>query len=289
MAKKAKTTELIEVQAIDVAEITMRFLGKSPTIMNRFSAKAWQELLFPSIKQNRAGLEQSLKHDPFAEFRGACYVNKDPKSKTLIHLPSGSFHGAMAAAALDLPGAAKAKIERLTKIVDITIELYGIPQIFCAMVRNSDMNHTPDVRTRPIFPEWAGELTVQYVKGIISERTVANLMGAAGLINGIGDWRGQKGGPFGSFEIVGSDNKDWHRIVKTQGRTAQEKAFRNPAFYDENTEELLIWFEQEVANREMEAKLGDGGKRKTNGKPAPRGPIYVEKSANGGGELVGVE
>jgi hypothetical protein len=296
MAPKRKKDEpQIEIQEINVDEITMNFLGTSPCIVNRFAAKAWRELLFPSIKQNRAGLEQSLKHDPPAEFRGALYVNRDAKEPTLFHLPSGSFHGALAAVALDIPGTAKAKIERLTKIVDLQVNLYGVPQIFCAMVRNSDQNRTPDVRTRPIFPEWCGTISFRYIRGILTEKTVANLFGAAGKIIGIGDWRGQKGGPYGGFDVVGSNNADWKRIVKTQARAAQAKAFKSPAFYDENTEELLTWFEEEVARREMEGQLVGADDhmletRKGKRKPMPKLPVIVEKlDGKGEAEFVGIE
>lgn len=256
----------IEIQEIEMGEVKMNLFGSSPMIMNRFAFKAWQELLFPSIKQNRAGLEQSLKHDPYAEYKGAIYLSREQDSKkTAIHLPTGSIHGAIASVALDIPGTAKAKIERLTKVVTVNVELYGIPEIFCAMVRNSDPNRTPDVRTRPIFPRWGCAITISYVKRILSEKTVYRLAGAAGKIVGIGDWRGQKGGPYGAFDIVGDDHVGWVNLLKTEGRSAQLKAITNPAFYDSTTEELLTWFEKEVKAREMESQLG-GRKWKKNGK-----------------------
>ena len=236
MAKKAaaKNDALIEVQEIEMVEIGFRILGTSPLIMNRFNQKAWHELLLPSRTRNRADMEQTLKHDPVAEFRGGLYKNRDLKTPTAIHIPNGAFHKCIAAAALDIPGAKKAQIERLTRIVNVNIDLFGLPQLFMAMVRNSDMNHTPDVRTRPLFPEWACKVTVRYVRKILSERTISNLFGAAGQIVGIGDWRGQKGGPYGSFRLVQDDNKDFHRIIKMQGRVQQEKALATPVCFDED-------------------------------------------------------
>jgi hypothetical protein len=107
------------------------------------------------------------------EFRGAIYRCRDPKTPTAIHIPNGTFHGALCNAALDLPGATRAKMERLTKVVDPTIHLYGVRHVLCMMVRNSDINRTPDVRTRPIFPQWACQITIAYVQSLITERTVA--------------------------------------------------------------------------------------------------------------------
>jgi hypothetical protein len=281
--KKREEAE-VAIHQIDMAQVTFNILGRSPLIMHRYPFKAWQELIFPSIRENRASLEQRLKHDPWAEFRAAFYYNRDNKRPTLFHLPNGMFHGALAAAALDHPGAKKAQIERLTKITDINIDLYGIPQIFCAMVRNSDISRTPDVRTRPIFPQWACSITIGYLK-TLTERGVANLLGAAGQIDGIGDWRGEKGGPFGSFEIVQNDNREFLAIKKQQARAAQQKAYEKPAFFDDDTTDILTWFEAEVLRREMKGHLADADDRSSPKTPRHR-RVIVERGADGNGQFV---
>jgi hypothetical protein len=290
MAKKALRgkVERIEVNEIHASRVHFHLLGTSPLICNRFQQKAWQELLLPSLSRNQAALEQSLKHDPFAEFRGSVYKNRDPKTKALVHMPNGAFHKAICHAALDIPGAKKAQIERLTKVVDVNIDLFGIPSIFCAMVRNSDISRTPDVRTRAIFQEWAVGVTVQYITAIITERSVVNLAGASGKIIGVGDWRSQKGGNFGAYDVVGADNADWNRIVKTQGRVAQQKAFATPIFYDEETEELLVWFEQEIQRREAMGKTEAG--RKRNGSKPPKGvTIHRTRGKPGDEDYLGAQ
>ncbi len=284
--RKSQKDAVIEVTAINMNEVKFNVVGTSPMIMNRFSQKAWQELLFPSQRRSTATLEQSLKHDPIAEFRGALYRNRDVKTPTLIHVPNGAFHGALAKAALDIPGAAKAKIERLTRVVDVNINLYGVPHIFCAMVRNSDMNRTPDVRTRPIFPEWACTVTFTYMQQVLTERTIGALFGGAGQIVGIGDWRGEKGGPYGAFRLAEDDDAVFKRIVAKQGRAAQQAAYDKPVFFDEDTEELLTWFEAEVTRREK--NLPSAGvtskKGKSDGK-LPRGKVHIE---SGNGDLIAV-
>lgn len=287
---KKENVLLIEVNAIEMHEAVFCCVGDSPLIMNRFNAKAWHELLFPSKTKNRAERDQSMKHDPLGEFRGAVYRNRDPKMPTLIHVPVGSFHAAMASAALDLPGTTKARIERLTRVLDVQINLYGVPQIFCAMVRNSDISRTPDVRTRPIFPQWACKVRMKYAKSILTERTISNLFGAAGMIIGIGDWRGEKGGSFGSWRTVQEDDPEYKQILKHQGRVAQAAALERPTYFDQDTEELLLWFEAEVIRRERQlesdppAKAKRGGKKKS----APNTAVYVEDKdgnllSNGGG------
>jgi hypothetical protein len=255
VAKKREAT--IVVNEIRMNEVGFCVLGQSPMIMHRYLLKAWQELLLPSRRKTAAERDRALKHDPFAEFRGAVYRNRDSNTASLIHVPHGAFHGALASAAIDIPGATKAKMERLTSITDVTVELFGIPHIFCAMVRNSDQNRTPDVRTRPIFPEWACRVTIQYVKDLLTERAIGNLFGAAGTIVGIGDWRPQKGGPYGRWRVVQENNADFRRIIGKQGRNAQVAALQSPSYYDDDTKELLEWFQQEIRVREREDQLSD--------------------------------
>lgn len=70
------------------------------------------------------------------------------------------------------------------------------------------------------------------------------------MIQGVGDWRPEKGsGNFGQFELVSEDDPDYLRIIGTGGRQAQIGAMESPAPYDQDTEELLAWFDSEIDRR----------------------------------------
>lgn len=254
MAKKVETADL-EIMEIHTRQVTFNIVGISPMIMHRFDQKAWRELLLPSQQKNRAEKAMSLKHDPIAEFRGALYMSRDPNSPTAIHVPGGSFHNALGQAAIDIPGAAKSEIKRLTTVVDETVHLYGLPLLGCHMVRNSGINGAPDVRTRPIFREWACQITFKFIADLVKEKQLAALMGAAGHIVGIGDWRGQKGGPYGRFRLCAENDPEFQRIVKHQARKPQLEAIEHPEFFDDDSGELLAWFFEEVERREKAATL----------------------------------
>jgi hypothetical protein len=253
--KKSTESPEVEIHEISFSEMRFPLLGTSPLIMNRFSAKAWHELLLPSARtKNRASLEQTLKHDPLAEFQGSLYKTKE-QSSAMFHFPTGAFHKSIAQAAIDLPGAKRAQIERLTKVTDVNIQLFGVPQIYMAMVRNSDINRTPDVRTRSIFPQWACVINVRFVRSIITHRSVAHLVSAAGALVGIGDWRSEKGGGYGAFEVVDDNDKRYIHLLKTQARAAQEEAYLHPDPFDTDTEDIFTWFNTEVKRREKEGHL----------------------------------
>ena len=293
MARKPKEEKIVtEIQEIGTNHVGYNVLGTSPLIVHRYPFKAWQELVLPSRKENRAALEQTLKHMPVEEYRECFYRNRDDKRPTLFHLPNGMFAGALAQAGVDVPGAARATLQRLTRVVDINIDLYGIPELFCAMVRNSGMNRAPDVRTRPIFPQWACRITVRYCVPQLTERNITHLMGAAGMIVGVGDWRGERGGPYGAFKVVEDGNPEFEQIVKKQGRKPQTEVYNHPIFHDEDTTQLMTWFEQELARREQDQHPTQRRHRGRNGKaekPPKTGRRIVVRGSESDEKYVGEE
>jgi hypothetical protein len=149
-----------------------------------------------------------------------------------------------------MPGASKTQMGRLIYMPGEYQPVYGIPKVFMAVTRSSDIKRTPDVRTRAILPEWACSLTVTFTKPLLKEQGIANLLAAAGMSSGVGDWRQEKGsGSFGSFKIVSADDPDFRRIVKTQGRAAQQEAMDAPEAYNDETAEMLSWFSVEMKRR----------------------------------------
>ena len=247
---KKTVDETIEIAPVAMGTIKCYLVGTSPLIMHRFPRKAWEQLLFPKGRANAAEKADNLKHDPLMEYRESVYRNRDQRQPTAIHLPAGAFTKAIASAALDLPGATKAQILRLVSVKSTQINLYGIPQMYMAMTRSSDIARTPDVRTRAVFPEWACEVEVGFVSTLVKQNQVVNLLAAAGVIVGIGDWRPQKGGAFGRFDVVTPDSTDYQRIVRTQARGAQLDGLEQPGFYDVDTDELYSWFLDEADRRE---------------------------------------
>lgn len=260
----AKTEKMgIEIQELRIGRLRANVVGTSPLIMHRGDAKLWRELLFPARKKNAAEKASTLKHDPVAEYRSAIYRNRSEREPAAIHAPTGAFGKAIASAAVDIPGASKSQMMRLTKVVSPQINLFGVPRIYTTMVRLSDMNRTPDISSRAIFPRWACTFEIEYVSTLTKEGAIVNLLAAAGKIVGVGDWRPQKGGTHGCFRVADDDDKELLDIVKTEGRKPQLEAIQSPVAFDADTEELLAWFHEELERREfsLEEQRGKRGKR----------------------------
>lgn len=247
--KEDKKTE-IQILVVNRGRIRFAVMGTAPLICNRMSEKAKRELLLPRGRLSTADKASNLKHSPIEEYKASPYIDPNPKGATLIQVLASSFKGAMKNAALDLPGASKAEISRLVWTVGDRVAIYGVPQLFMSVTRSADMKKTPDVRTRAIIPRWAAIFEVAFATPILKEVSVQNLVAAAGLMQGIGDWRAGKGsGSYGTFEVVDGDNDEFNEILKNGGRKAQEKALAKPEFYDSETEELFAWFETEARRR----------------------------------------
>lgn len=247
---KSTTTIDISIMEIQRGRIDFLVLGTTPMICNAMSGKAAGELLLPSPKKNAAEKAANLKHNPLEEYRNSVYKTRGDSAPTRIYQLPTCFKKAIISAALDIPGATKSQMGRLISIIGDQIYIYGIPQLHMSIVRMADMNRTPDVRTRVILPRWAAYLTVEYTKPIIKDQAVINLLAAAGITQGIGDWRVQKGsGNYGQFSLVGTDNTEFSEIVATGGRAAQDAALADPLTYNAETDELLSWFSVESKRR----------------------------------------
>lgn len=262
MSKSAKKTvsapdtaplEIIEVKhgVLDVF-----ILGITPHISNRMAEKAKRELLLPRGRMNAAAKTANLKHDPLTEYRDSVYRLKDPKAHTWIAMPATAFKGAMRTAALDIPGVTARAVDRLVYIDAETVAIFGIPALKMDVVKMAGIQRTPDIRTRAAIRHWAAKITIKHAEPMVGQNAAANLLAGGGVISGVGDFRQEKGkGNFGMFEVVQQDNPKWLEIVANGGREAQIAAMKDPAFFDDESEELYTWFEAEIGRRDRTEAL----------------------------------
>lgn len=250
MATKKDELEQVQIVELKRARIVYHVVGETPLLMNSMSVKAQRELLLPRGRKTAVEKQGSLKHEPLQEYRDSIYRARRG-SDTVLALLNTQFKAALCTAALDIPGAKKAQIGRLTSIEGgERLPLYGVPEIFCSVVRSADINKTPDIRTRCIVPRWACKVEVTYTVPVLNATVISSLFATAGYTMGVGDWRPQKGsGTFGRWRIVEPDDKDYLDIIKTGGAEAQQAALDDPAPYDDETEELLGWYDVEVKRR----------------------------------------
>jgi hypothetical protein len=251
-AKKtsAETSAEIIIRPIRYVETTVRIIGMTPLYMHAMAAKAKRTLLLGGGKKTAAD-KVEIKHDPETEFREAAYTLED--GPTLLAMMAGAVKSAMGTAALVTPGMKKVDVQRLVKLPQEFFPVWGKPYLKCDVVRSADMNRTPDVRTRPILPNWCGEIVIQYATPHLSSVGIYNLISNAGNVAGIGDFRQEKGrGNYGTFSPVMDGDEEMeakYAAIVEQSREVQQAAMEAAEPYDAPTRELLAIVRQEQLRR----------------------------------------
>jgi len=249
MTTKTSTTGTeIQILELQRGKLSVAVVGTSPLICNRVSEKTQSTLLEGGQKKTAVEKQSTLKHDPLREYRNSPYTLDE--GPTQLGALAVWFKKAMMTAALEMPGVKKTQIGRLLRVEGERVSLYGVPKMFMAVTRSADMNRTPDIRTRAIVPKWAVLLELTFAMPTLRETSVLNLLAAAGVFSGVGDYRTEKGaGNYGSFRLAGADDAELKGILKTGGRSAQIAALSDPAFYDDETESLYLSFGAMTARR----------------------------------------
>ena len=107
------------------------------------------------------------------------------------------------------------------------------------MVRCSGMGKVPDVRFRPAFEDWSARFIVIFSQQLPVE-TIVDLISKAGKI-GIGEWRPEKDGSFGTFEISRaiSDPKELKEVRELCRTPLKKLVIPEWAMHLEITPEML--------------------------------------------------
>lgn len=265
--KKATTkTAAVAIAKLQKETATFYLVGTAPLMLHRLSQKTLWELLLPGGKKSAGAKKSTLKHDPYQEFLDAPHLDSDPDAPTLLLHPSTGFKNAIRSVAIDVDTASsKAQLGRLSYVLGEYVPIWGIPTMRMDAVRMRDAARTPDVRTRCCLREWASRIEVVYCKPMLSAQTMGILVANAGVIQGTGDGRVEKGSlNCGTWRVCNPDDADWLRITKEAGRKAQVDAMDDPEPYDDETRELYSWFEGEAARREFDfRKRRSAGGRKS--------------------------
>jgi hypothetical protein len=181
-------------------------VGTAPLIVHNFSEKSKRQML----EAQQGKKSPKLIRDPQAEYEAAFYriANEDGPDK--YGFPVTAFKAAtIGAARFYGKGVSMTSLRQflffhgtLTKAdPQQLVEIHGEPEMREDIVRLGGMSRSADLRYRPQFIEWRADLKVTYVTSSLSESSVLSLIDAGGLGIGVGEWRPEKRGEFGTFEI----------------------------------------------------------------------------------------
>ena len=208
MATK-KSTEVAPKEittSIHFKTISFPIVGVSSLIMSKFSEKAKQQI--QEIGEAEKGLKQGGKKkaiaDPEQQYANSIYYLSDGKR---YGFPALAFKMAMVDAAYRIYGRkmtdTKAAFRVLPDDYDTgLVEIHGTPRMREDMVRVGTINKVASPRYRAEFPNWSAVITIKFIEDVITEEMLLGLLNTAGFSCGVGEWRPQRDGDHGMWEIA---------------------------------------------------------------------------------------
>jgi hypothetical protein len=182
----------IEVPAPQIEEVTFRITGISPLICHRWSEKAKKEML---NKQMKKAAPAKAAKDPTADYLESLYPLEHGDG---YGFPAIGFKAAMVRAGtyLDLK---MTFLRGAFHVPGELVKIEGEPKMREDMVRLQ--GSTADIRYRGEFFPWAAELPIIFNARVISAEQLANLVLTAGFSVGVGEWRPERDGSYGMWEM----------------------------------------------------------------------------------------
>jgi len=190
----------VSISRIGTETLRVPLLGTAPLIVHKFSEKSKRQML--DAMQGRKSPKQAK--DPEAEYEAAFYRLDDDT----YGFPVIAFKAASVSACRFFGKAMPMTLARQCIFFDAEFSkkdgqklarIDGVPHIREDVTRVG-MGGT-DLRYRPEFTEWSTEVEITYVKSMLTRESVLSLIEAGGMGVGIGEWRPEKKGDFGTFQI----------------------------------------------------------------------------------------
>lgn len=188
----------VRIEPIKQVTITVGIKGTSPFIAHAWSEKALRMLRLTAAERKKVAKE---KRDAEQEALACAYYTDDGE----FGIPAMALKSAMVSAAhkdYGIPRVTVQKalfIERCGSQNIIPLVLEDKPTIREDIVRVGQ--GSTDLRYRCEFWPWSCEITLRVDGSVLSEQDIVTLIERAGFSLGVGDWRPEKGGEFGRFEV----------------------------------------------------------------------------------------
>lgn len=190
---------IVSIDRIAEERLRVPILGVSPLIVHRFSEKAKQMMLDNAMGRKTP----KAPKDPEAEYE-ACFYRL---SGDRYGFPADAFKQATVGAARFY--GKQVTMTALKQFVFVTgevgddgrqlVEIHGAPEMRHDVVRVG--RGGSENRFRPEFFPWHAVLDITYFTAALTRTSVLSLIDAGGLAVGVGEWRPERDGTFGTYRI----------------------------------------------------------------------------------------
>lgn len=209
--KETEKAKEITLKPIKIKEVEITIKGVSPLIVNNFSEKSQQQILDTQMKTAK----EKTPRNPIEDFMRANYwltpmpeefteesFEKALKEGARFGFPakgikasivSGAYRNKMTPDKVSLQGAFLIPEE----LVEIKYEEVKMRQDYVRIAHGGT-----DVRFRPEFDGWSMTFNMRYNENAYSLDQIINFINLGGFSCGLGEMRTEKGGNFGSYEVL---------------------------------------------------------------------------------------
>lgn len=191
----AKQTLNVSIPEINNQELVVDIVGRTNLLVKRFDEKTQQ-----GIEEAQQGVAKRKKEPrvPQEEFERARI--RDTQGRDCVRVIW--FKKGMAAMG-GYFGIPRGNVEQGVYIVGDLVPIKSKKPVLRTdrvRVGQGGMAKT-SVAYRPEFADWSCQLRIGFDASVITPHQVISLLSHAGSKNGIGEWRPQKGGDFGRFDV----------------------------------------------------------------------------------------
>lgn len=199
---KAKEITTFQIPAPNIKLMKVQIKGTAPLIFHKWDEKAIKMMLDKQMKKAPKGREI---RDPEKEYEASFY--KDSEGK--IAFPARNIKQAIVGSARFLQGL---PMTILRGAIFVKGDKDGfIPVKYKEKSMRQDMvtvgMGTADIRFRGQVDGWEMEVLIEFDADILSPDQVLNLLQRAGFSQGLGEWRPEKNGDNGTFEVTNTSEE----------------------------------------------------------------------------------
>lgn len=224
MATKETT---INIRPISIETVDITIVGTTPLIVHAWAHKAKQEML-----DKQRGKKVTAKHSikiPVNDFMGSLYwLTEQPQSGTSdedaeekwfdavesgarfgfpcngikASIISGAYRAGLDVKQTELRGTFFLEGATDASTIDLAEIVGSTPTIREDMVKVGGMSKTADIRYRAEFTDWEIPLRFKYITdGKYTLEQLLNMVNYGGFVCGIGEWRPERDGQFGMYQL----------------------------------------------------------------------------------------
>lgn len=200
VAKKQEAQQRITIPPINFKTARVTLVGVTPLLVHQFSEKSKRE-----IEEKHALKAKNKKgaRDPMAEYQSSLYTY--PGKKNTYGIPTGGIKNCAVTACKFIDGFPMTLARGSFHVLDNGSGLIPIkgskPRMDSRMVNIGGFKKIKTPRYRGIFDKWAVTFDVKYNEGVISAEQLVNLYENAGFSVGLCEFRPEKNGNLGMFEV----------------------------------------------------------------------------------------